>query len=92
MLAYLSFPTWLSAEIIPGLLNFIYVRNTGVAFGLFPSNGNLWATVTLTVLGLAALTIVASWQFATPAAEPSMTPRWPPHHPGPVVTAPRRSS
>ena len=58
-----------SREIIPGLLNFIYVRNTGVAFGLFPSKGELWATVALTVLGLAALAIVAVYFRRTPVED-----------------------
>ena len=56
-------------EVIPGLLNFVYVRNTGVAFGLFPSNGELWSTMVLTLLGLGALTIVAIYFWRTPATE-----------------------
>ena len=56
-------------EVIPGLLNFVYVRNTGVAFGLFPANGELWATLALTVLGLGALAIVAVYFRRTPATE-----------------------
>ena len=56
-------------EIIPGLLNFTHVNNTGVAFGLFPAHGNLGATVLLTVLGLGALTIVAVYFRRTPASD-----------------------
>ncbi len=47
-----------SIEIIPGLLNFTHVRNTGVAFGMFASRGNVYGTLVLTVLGLAALIFV----------------------------------
>ncbi len=47
-----------SVELIPGLLNFTYVRNTGVAFGMFASRGNVYGTAVLTVLGLAALVFV----------------------------------
>ncbi len=47
-----------SIEVIPGLLNFTHVRNTGVAFGMFASRGNFWGTAILTLLGLAALIFV----------------------------------
>ncbi len=47
-----------SIEVIPGLLSFTHVRNTGVAFGLFASRGNLAGTAILTILGLAALIFV----------------------------------
>lgn len=47
-----------SIEVIPGLLNFTHVRNTGVAFGLFATRGNLWGTMILTLLGIAALAFV----------------------------------
>ena len=55
-----------SRTVIPGLLDFTYVRNTGVAFGLFPSHGNLAGTVLLTVLGLVALTVVGVYFHRTP--------------------------
>ncbi len=45
-------------EVIPGLLNLTHVRNTGVAFGLFATRGNMLGTVILTLLGLAALVFV----------------------------------
>ncbi len=66
-LALDQWPKWLveahlsdhaSIEIIPGLLSFTHVRNTGVAFGLFASRGNLWGTLILTLLGVAALVFV----------------------------------
>ncbi|MDX1501954.1 MAG: signal peptidase II [Thermoanaerobaculia bacterium] len=46
-------------EVIPDLLNFVYVKNTGVAFGLFPSGGRLAGTVILAVLGLAGFALLA---------------------------------
>ena len=39
-------------EIVPGLLNFTHVKNTGVAFGMFAANGSSTATAILTILGL----------------------------------------
>ncbi len=47
-----------SIEIIPGLLNFTHVQNTGVAFGMFAARGNATGTLILTVLGLGALAFV----------------------------------
>ncbi len=47
-----------SIEVIPGLLNFTHVRNTGVAFGMFASRGNVYGTLILTLLGIAALVFV----------------------------------
>lgn len=56
-----------SVSVIPGCLNLIYVRNTGVAFGLFAARGDLAATVFLSVLGLVALTVVGLYFRRTPA-------------------------
>jgi len=53
-----SYPLLASRAIIPGLLNFTHVRNSGVAFGLFAARGDRFGTLLLTVLGLAALAIV----------------------------------
>ncbi len=53
-------------EVIPRLLNLTLVRNTGVAFGLFPSGGNPVGTLALTVLGLLALAIVGIYFWRTP--------------------------
>jgi len=55
-----------SIEIIPGLLSFTHVRNTGVAFGLFATGGNLLGTLTLTVLGIAALVFVGYYFRVVP--------------------------
>ncbi|MEM9552965.1 MAG: signal peptidase II [Acidobacteriota bacterium] len=53
-------------EIIPGFLDFIYVRNTGVAFGLFASHGDPRGTLLLTALGLAALAFVSFYFWIVP--------------------------
>lgn len=53
-------------ELIPGFLNFIHVRNTGVAFGLFPSHGDATGTLVLIGLGLFALTAVAYYFWWSP--------------------------
>lgn len=45
-------------EVIPGLLNFTHVENTGVAFGMFAANGSSSGTAILTILGLIALAVV----------------------------------
>ncbi len=55
-----------SMEIIPQLLNFTHVRNTGVAFGFFASYGNATGTLVLTLLGLAALIFVGYYFWLVP--------------------------
>lgn len=55
-----------SKNIVPGLLNFVYVRNTGVAFGLFPAYGDLKGTLILAGAGLIALTFVVWYFWTTP--------------------------
>lgn len=54
-------------EVIPGFLDLIYVKNSGVAFGMFAANGNRMGTLALTLLGLGALTLVAIYFWKTPA-------------------------
>lgn len=55
-------PHHATEPVIPGLLNLTHVRNTGVAFGLFASDGggNGWL---LTILGVAALAAVSLYFF-----------------------------
>lgn len=55
-----------SIEVIPGLLNFTHVRNTGVAFGFFATHGNATGTLILTALGLAALVFVGYYFWIVP--------------------------
>src|SRR3954468_21722118 len=56
--------------VIPGLLNLTHVRNTGVAFGLFASDGGGggggWL---LTLLGLGALIAVGLYFWFTPSRD-----------------------
>lgn len=55
--------------VIPGLLNFIYVENTGVAFGLFAAHGSSWGWLVLALLGIAALTLVGYVFARTPIGD-----------------------
>lgn len=55
--------------LIPGFLNLTHVRNTGVAFGLFASDGVGSGTWLLTLLGLAALTAVGIYFWYAPARD-----------------------
>lgn len=56
----------MAQPVVPGLLNLTHVRNTGVAFGLFASNG-ISASWVLTGLGLLALSAVSVYfGFASP--------------------------
>ncbi len=52
-------------EIVEGFLDLTLVRNTGVAFGLFPARGELAGVILLTVLGLVALTVVMVYFWKT---------------------------
>ena len=57
-----SFAPHSSHEIVPGFFHLSHVRNTGVAFGLMPAQGEFWSTALLALLGLGALGFV-SWFF-----------------------------
>lgn len=57
-------------EIIPGLLNFTHVRNSGVAFGLFADQGTAQVGAwILSGLGAAALVIVGLYFWRTATAD-----------------------
>ena len=58
-----------SIEIVPGLLNFTHVRNTGVAFGLFAANGHDLHTLALAAVGTLALGVVLVYFWRTPAQD-----------------------
>lgn len=59
-----------SHEIIPGFLNFTHVRNSGVAFGLFASQGDSnGGILVLSLLGIAALGFVGIYLWRTPTDE-----------------------
>lgn len=49
---------WSRIEVIPGFFDLIHVRNTGVAFGLFPAHGRLTGILLLVGVGLLALGFV----------------------------------
>lgn len=55
-------------EIIPGFMNLTHVRNTGVAFGLFASEGG-GNGLLLTLLGLGALVAVGIYFWFTPTRD-----------------------
>lgn len=59
-------PTLKTMTLIPGLLNFVHVRNTGVAFGLFPAHGDQRGTLMLAGLGFFALSFVLYYFFTAP--------------------------
>ena len=56
-------------ELIPGMLDFIHVRNTGVAFGLFAAHGDKSQTLLLLGLGLLALGFVGYYFWLVPRRE-----------------------
>ena len=55
--------------VVPGFLNFIYVENTGVAFGMFAAHGSSWGWMILALLGIAALTLVGFVFWRTPPTD-----------------------
>ena len=58
-----------SVRVIPGLLNFTHVRNTGVAFGLFAAGGRGGDVhaLALSLVGALALAVVLVYFWRTPA-------------------------
>ena len=59
-------PRGTSLTIVPDFLNFIHVKNTGVAFSLFAAHGNQWGTLTLSAMGLGALLVIGLYFRRTP--------------------------
>ena len=55
--------------VIPGLFSITHVTNTGIAFGLFPSGGELAGTLMLVVLGLGALAVVSAYYWRAGAGQ-----------------------
>ena len=64
-------PDHTAHPVVPGLLNLTHVRNTGVAFGLFASDGGGTGWL-LTLLGLGALAAVGSYFWFAPHRERSL--------------------
>ena len=62
-------PLHKTLPVIDGLLNLTHIKNTGVAFGLFASRGELTGTLILTALGLVALVVVGFYFWRTPTSE-----------------------
>jgi signal peptidase II len=58
-----------SIEIIPGLLHFTLVHNTGMAFGLLSSSDIPFKAVLVTFLSLAALAAVLYYALRSPRGE-----------------------
>ena len=56
-----------SQEIVPGWLHLSHVRNTGVAFGIFSNHGANGSAWILSILGLAALTLVGYFFWRAPS-------------------------
>ncbi|HEX6864240.1 MAG TPA: signal peptidase II [Thermoanaerobaculia bacterium] len=67
-LVELHLPHHAAEPVIPGFLNLTHVRNTGVAFGLFASDGH-GTNWTLTLLGLVALTAVGVYFWLAPSKD-----------------------
>jgi signal peptidase II len=59
-------PRGTTMPILSNFLNFIHVKNTGVAFSLFATHGNLWGTVALSAMGLGALLLIVLYFWRTP--------------------------
>ncbi|REJ74233.1 MAG: signal peptidase II [Acidobacteria bacterium] len=55
-----------TVEVVPGFFNLIHVKNTGIAFGLFPSRGELVGTLVLGLFGALALILVSIYFARTP--------------------------
>ncbi|MEL7060077.1 MAG: signal peptidase II [Acidobacteriota bacterium] len=55
--------------IVPDLLDFIYVRNTGLAFGLFAEQGASAGRIALLVLVFAAVGFVGYYFWSTPPSD-----------------------
>ena len=55
--------------VIPDLFDLLFVTNSGIAFGLFRSHGNIWGTALLAALGLIALTVVGTYFARTPESQ-----------------------
>lgn len=62
-------PMFASTPVIPGLLSFTHVTNTGVAFGLFAAHGDAFQTALLASVGLLALVVILAYFWYTPPRE-----------------------
>jgi signal peptidase II len=53
-------------ELIPGYLRFSFVRNTGVAFGIFDTVQSAWKPYILSAMAIIALTVIVFYSFHMP--------------------------
>jgi signal peptidase II len=67
-LVEIHLPHHAAQPVVPGFLNLTHVRNTGVAFGLFASDGGSGGWL-LTLLGLGALAAVGLYYWFTPSRD-----------------------
>jgi signal peptidase II len=58
-----------SVSVIPGVLDFTHVRNTGAAFGMLQSANFAYKPVVMVLLALTALAAVASYALTLPAEQ-----------------------
>ncbi len=63
-------PLYSSVTIIPGLLDFSYVRNTGVAFGMLNAVDIPFKAALMTAIGLFALIAIAIYASRVPPGQP----------------------
>jgi signal peptidase II len=68
-LVEIHLPHLASVRVIPGVLNFTHVRNTGVAFGLFAARGGDVHAIALSLVGALALAVVLVYFWRTPARD-----------------------
>ncbi len=59
--------------VIEGFFRIHYVRNEGIAFGLFHGSDSQWKPVILTVLAIVALIVVLYYIWTTPVDEKVMS-------------------
>jgi len=62
-------PLHVAEPIVPGFLNLTHVRNTGVAFGMFPAGSHLPSLLGLVGMSLLAMGVVAYYFLRTPAED-----------------------
>ncbi len=58
-------PLMHSFKVIPGVVNFTHITNTGIAFGLFQTYGNTTKTLILIAIGVVALIVILSLYWET---------------------------
>ena len=61
-----NLPEYVAQTVIPGLLNFTHVQNSGVAFGFLANTGRSGGAWILATLGIAALALVGVYFWKTP--------------------------